>query len=158
MAALICEIVYRGIFQKNLASRIARGIVLSARKSGRWGIAFGRYGDSPQRNGIPAKDFAIVADTNEELEQNMARYEPKHVDVTICVDDTLAKGVESWAWYGLQPINRLTVPNGTVLMTSKQESGHWIQQSVHLTHVSKLTTGRIVRVVYFLKYGFRSGT
>ena len=63
MAALICEVVYRGIFQKNLAARITRGIVLSARKSGRWGIAFGRYGDSPQRNGIPAKDFAIVADT-----------------------------------------------------------------------------------------------
>src|SRR2546426_11814725 len=63
---------------------------------------------------------AIVADTKEELEQNMARYEPKHVDVTICVDDTLAKGVESWAWYGLQPINRLTLPNGTLLMTSLQ--------------------------------------
>jgi pyruvate ferredoxin oxidoreductase delta subunit len=120
MSALICEVVYRGIFQKNLASRITRGIVLSARKAGRWGIAFGRYGDSPQRNGIPAKDFAIVADSKEELEQNMARYEPKHVDVTICVDDTLSKGVESWAWYGLQPINRLTVPNGTVLMTSLQ--------------------------------------
>src|SRR5438876_9829260 len=120
MAALICEIVYRGIFQKNLASRIARGIVLSARKSGRWGIAFGRYGDSPQRNGIPAKDFAIVADTNEELEQNMARYEPKHVDVTICVDDTLAKGGGSWAWYGLQAVNRLTVPHGTGLMTQIQ--------------------------------------
>src|SRR5207237_3614608 len=120
MSALICEVVYRGIFQKNLASRITRGIVLSARKAGRWGIAFGRYGDSPQRNGIPAKDFAIVADTKEELEQNMARYEPKHVDVTICVDDTLSKGVESWAWYGLQPINKLTVPNGTLLMTSVQ--------------------------------------
>jgi len=120
MSALICEVVYRGIFQKNLAARIVRGIVLSARKSERWGIAFGRYGDSPQRNGIPAKDFAIVADTKEELEQNMARYEPKHVDVTICVDDTLSKGVESWAWYGLQPINRLTVPDGTVLMTSLQ--------------------------------------
>jgi pyruvate ferredoxin oxidoreductase delta subunit len=120
MAALTCEVVYRGIFQKNLAARICRGIVLSARKAGRWGIAFGRYGDSPQRNGIPAKDFAIVADTKEELEQNMARYEPKQVDVTICVDDTLSKGVESWAWYGLQPINRLTVPNGTLLMTSLQ--------------------------------------
>src|SRR2546425_6586140 len=94
MAALICEIVYRGIFQKNLASRIARGIVLSARKSGRWGIAFGRYGDSPQRNGIPAKDFAIVADTNEELEQNMARYEPKHVDVTICRSEERRVGKE----------------------------------------------------------------
>ena len=107
MSALICEVVYRGIFQKNLAARITRGIVLSSRKAGRWGIAFGRYGDSPQRNGIPAKDFAIVADTKEELEQNMARYEPKHVDVTICVDDTLAKGVESWAWYGLQPLNQI---------------------------------------------------
>src|SRR4030095_6105709 len=120
MAALIAEIVYRGIFQKNLAARITRGIVLGARKSGRWGIAFGRYGDSPQRTGTPPKDCAIVADTKEELEQNMARYEPKHTDVTVVVDDTLSKGVESWAWYGLQPINRLTEPNGTVLMTSLQ--------------------------------------
>ena len=118
MAALICEVVYRGIFQKNLAARITRGIVLSARKSGRWGIAFGRYGDSPQRNGIPAKDFAIVADTKEELEQNMARYEPKHVDVTIAVDDTLSKGVESWAWYGLQPINRLLLSGGHRMVSS----------------------------------------
>src|SRR5216110_202013 len=47
------------------------------------------------------------------------------------------------------------VPSG---ITSKQESGHWIQQSVHFTQVSKLTTGRMVRVVYFLKYGLRSGT
>ncbi len=77
MAHFTCEVVYRGIFQKNLAARICRGIVLSARKAGRWGIAFGRYGDSPQRNGIPAKDFAIVADSQEELEQNTARYEPK---------------------------------------------------------------------------------
>src|SRR5262245_40774058 len=123
MAHFTCEVVYRGIFQKNLAARVCRGIVLSARKAGRWGIAFGRYGDSPQRNGIPAKDFAIVADTQEELEQNMARYEPKEVDVTICVDDTLGKGVESWAWYGLQPINQLTLPNGTLLMTSLQSAG-----------------------------------
>src|SRR5882672_516392 len=43
-------------------------------------------------------------------------------------------------------------------VTSKQESGHWIQQRVHFTHLSKSITGRIVRVVNFLKYGFRSGT
>ncbi len=120
MAHLTCEVVYRGIFQKNLASRITRGIVLSARKAGKWGIAFGRYGDSPQRNGIPAKDFAIVADSKEELEQHMARYEPKELHVTICVDDTLCKGVESWAWYGLQPINRLLLPNGHLLVSSTQ--------------------------------------
>ena len=45
MAHFTCEVVYRGIFQKNLAARICRGIVLSSRKAGRWGIAFGRYGD-----------------------------------------------------------------------------------------------------------------
>ncbi len=120
MAHLICEVVYRGIFQKNLAARITRGIVFSARKAGRWGIAFGRYGDSPQRNGIPAKDFAIVADTPEELELHMARFEPKELHVTICLDDTLAKGVESWAWYGLQPLNRLLLPGGHLLVTSTQ--------------------------------------
>ncbi len=129
MAHLICEVVYRGIFQKNLASRITRGIVLSARKSGRWGIAFGRYGDSPQRNGVPAKDFAIVADTKEELEQHMARYEPKELHVTICVDDTLCKGVESWAWYGLQPINRLLLPNGHLLVTSTQSAGELLKDA-----------------------------
>jgi len=35
MAHFTCEVVYRGIFQKNLAARICRGIVLSARKAGR---------------------------------------------------------------------------------------------------------------------------
>jgi len=129
MAHLICEVAYRGIFQKNLAARITRGIVLSARKSGRWGIAFGRYGDSPQRNGVPAKDFAIVADTKEELEQHMARYEPKELHVTICVDDTLCKGVESWAWYGLQPINRLLLPNGHLLVTSTQSAAELLKDT-----------------------------
>ncbi|MBI3988790.1 MAG: (4Fe-4S)-binding protein, partial [candidate division NC10 bacterium] len=120
MSTASVEVVYRGIFQKTLASRITRGIVLAATKQGKRGIAFGRYGDSPERNGIPAKNFAIVADNDEELEASMARYEPAEVDITICVDDTLCKGVESWAWYGLQPINTLTKPGGTVLVTSIQ--------------------------------------
>src|SRR3989442_14965029 len=57
----------------------------------------------------------------------MARSDPKPVAVTICVADPLAKGVESWAWYGLQPINRLTVPTGTVLMTSIQSCGELLK-------------------------------
>src|SRR4029434_10380473 len=43
-------------------------------------------------------------------------------------------------------------------VTSKHESGHWIQHRVHLTHLSKSMTGRMVRVVYFLKYGLLCGT
>jgi pyruvate ferredoxin oxidoreductase delta subunit len=114
------EVVYRGIFQKSLGSRITRGIVLAAVKEGKVGISFGRYGDSPERNGIPAKSFAVVADNEEELQAHLARYEPSNNDVTVAVDDTLCKGVESWAWYGLQPINKLTRPGGTVLATSMQ--------------------------------------
>src|SRR5713226_6983990 len=112
------EIVYRGIFQKNLAKNISRGIVLAAHLDGKMGISFGRYGDSPERNGIPAKSFAIVATDEETLQEGMAKYEPKEVDISIAVDDTLCKGVESWAWYGLQPINRLLTPGGTLIFTA----------------------------------------
>jgi pyruvate ferredoxin oxidoreductase delta subunit len=115
------EIVYRGIFQKTLAKNLSRAIVLAAHKEGKPGISFGRYGDSPERNGIPAKSFAVVATDDLTLEEGMAKYEPKEVDVTISVDDTLCKGVESWAWYGLQPINRLLKPNGVLLVTSLED-------------------------------------
>jgi pyruvate ferredoxin oxidoreductase delta subunit len=114
------EIVYRGIFQKQLATKISRSIVLAAHHEGKPGISFGRYGDSPERNGIPAKNFAIVATDDLTLEEGMAKYEPKEVDISIVVDDTLCKGVESWAWYGLQPINRLTKPGGTLIVTSHE--------------------------------------
>src|SRR5713226_4981414 len=114
------EIIYRGIFQKTLAKNISRAIVLAAHHEGKPGISFGRYGDSPERNGIPAKSFAIVATDDIMLEEGMAKYEPKEVDITIAVDDTLCKGVESWAWYGLQPVNRLLKPGGSLIVTSTE--------------------------------------
>jgi pyruvate ferredoxin oxidoreductase delta subunit len=115
------EVIYRGIFQKTLATRITRSIVLAAHEEGKQGISFGRYGDSPERNGIPAKGFAIVGDDAQTLEEGMAKYEPQEVDITIAVDDTLCKGVESWAWYGLQPVNKLLKPGGTLIVTSREE-------------------------------------
>ena len=127
MSAGSVEVVYRGIFQKTLAKNICRGIVFAARKEGKIGIAFGRYSDSPERNGIPAKQFAVVSDTEEELQEYLSRYEPDNNDVTIAADDTLCKGVESWAWYGLQPINKLLVPGGTLLVTSTQSANKLIK-------------------------------
>src|SRR6185503_15588243 len=115
------EVVYRGIFQKRLANRISRGVVLGARKAGKVGTAFARYGDSPERNGIPAKNFAVVATDEVELESSLARYEPTSVEVSIVVDDTMCKGIESWAWYGVQPINKLISPGGYLIVTSDKE-------------------------------------
>src|SRR6266849_6634716 len=94
------EIIYRGIFQKTLAKNISRGIVLAAHHEGKPGISFGRYGDSPERNGIPAKNFAIVG-----------------------------TDVESWAWYGLQPANALLKPNATLLVTSKEPAESLIEMT-----------------------------
>ncbi|MSQ05980.1 MAG: (4Fe-4S)-binding protein [Dehalococcoidia bacterium] len=122
MATVAVEVVYRGIYQKTLARNIVRSIVFAARKEGKIGTAFGRYGDSPERNGIPAKQFAIVADSPEELEENLAVYQAQEVDVTINVDDTMCKGIESWAWYGLEPINKLTKSGGTIIVTSRQQA------------------------------------
>jgi pyruvate ferredoxin oxidoreductase delta subunit len=115
------EVVYRGIFQKRLANRISRGVVLGARREGKVGTAFARYGDSPERNGIPSKNFAVVATDEVELESSLARYEPERVEISIVVDDTMCKGVESWAWYGVQPINKLVVPGGFLVVTSDKE-------------------------------------
>ncbi|MEE8436445.1 MAG: 4Fe-4S dicluster-binding protein [bacterium] len=128
------EVVYRGVFQKLLAKNICRGVVLAARKEGKIGIAFGRYSDSPERNGIPAKQFAVVSDTEEELQDFLSRYEPDNNDVTIVADDTLCKGVESWAWNGVQPVTKLLGEGGTLLVTSIQPSGELVKD-IHRTGV-----------------------
>jgi pyruvate ferredoxin oxidoreductase delta subunit len=122
------EVVYRGIFQKTLAQRITRSVVLAARKDGHTGTAFARYGDSPERNGVPAKQFAVVAADEIELEASMAKYEPAVVDISIAVDDTLAKGVESWAWYGRQPLWKPVRENGWLLVTSDKPGDQVLAQ------------------------------
>lgn len=123
------EVVYRGIFQKTLAQRICRSVVLAARKDGHTGTAFARYGDSPERNGVPAKQFAVVAADEIELEASMAKYEPAVVDISIAVDDTLAKGVESWAWYGRQPLWKPVRENGFLLVTSDKTAEQVLAQT-----------------------------
>ena len=51
--------------------------MLAAHHEGKMGISFGRYGDSPERNGIPAKNFAIVATDEQTLQEGMASTSPK---------------------------------------------------------------------------------
>ena len=115
------ELIYRGVFQKTLAKNITRGIVLAAHNEGKFGLSFGRYGDAPERNGIPAKGFAIVASDEQTLEAGMAQYEPKQVDLTVVLDDTLCKGAESWAWYGLQPVHHALKPGRTLIVVSLED-------------------------------------
>lgn len=121
------EVIYRGVFQKTLAKNITRGIVLAAHNERKLGISFGRYGDSPERNGIPAKCFAIVAGDEVTLEAGMAQYEPKQVDLTVVLDDTLCKGAESWSWYGLHPVHHALKPGGVLIVVSLQNAAALIE-------------------------------
>ena len=125
------EIIYRGVFQKILAKNICRGIVLAAHNEGKPGVSFGRYSDSPERNGIPAKSYAIVATDDETLEAGMAQYSPKQVDISVVLDDTLCKGLESWAWMGLQPVNHFLKPNATLAVVSN-ETVPTLLKSIHV--------------------------
>ncbi|HLH69386.1 MAG TPA: 4Fe-4S dicluster-binding protein [Candidatus Dormibacteraeota bacterium] len=129
MAAGSVDVTYRGVFQKNLAGVITKELVRAARREGKIGGTVQRYGDSPERNGIPAKQFAVIAEDEDALRVEMTKYEPDNV-VAVCVmDDTLTKGVESWAWYGVQPININLAPGGTLLVVSRrtpEELLRWI--------------------------------
>jgi pyruvate ferredoxin oxidoreductase delta subunit len=52
----------------------------------------------------------------------MAQYEPKQVDLTVVLDDTLCKGAESWAWYGQHPVHQALKPGRTMIVISLQDA------------------------------------
>jgi pyruvate ferredoxin oxidoreductase delta subunit len=116
------EVNYRGVFQKTLARRICKPIVYAAKEEGKTGFGYGRYSDAPERDGVPCKYFAVVADlTEEDLEAEAGgKVEPNDVDVSIVVDDTMTKGVEPWAYSGIRPISEKVKTGGTLLVVSER--------------------------------------
>lgn len=141
MSIFSIQVVYRGVFQETLGRRICSGIIMAVRGLGKVGIAFGRYGDSPERNGIPTKGFAVVADDESELQTSLAIYEPSAVDICIVLDDTLCKGIESWAWHGVEPVNARLKKNGTLLVVSTRLEDELLQ------HIHKKDTDYELAVV-----------
>ncbi len=117
------DVTYRGVFQKNLAGVITKELVKAARREDKVGGTVQRYGDSPERNGIPAKQFAVIADDMDSLRVEMTKYEPENIVVVCVMDDTMTKGIESWAWYGVRPINLNLAPGGTLLVISAPVPG-----------------------------------
>lgn len=115
------DITYRGVFQKRLAGVITKDLVRAARIENKYGGTVQRYSDAPERNGIPAKQFAVLADDAPSLRVEMARYEPERVVAVCAMDDTLVKGIESWAWYGIQAINANLAEGGSLLVVSERD-------------------------------------
>lgn len=119
------EVIYRGIFQKTLAKRLGSDIVVIATRMGKVGFSNGRYSDSPERNGIPCKYFAFVSPNllEEELEAECgAKLDIDQADVSIVLDDTLVRGLESWGWSGIRPVNEKVIEGSTLLVVSKRDN------------------------------------
>src|ERR687895_450136 len=114
------EFTYRGIFQKTLAANLCKHVVMAARKRDWLGSTIQRCSGSPARNGVPAKQFAVIAPDDITLQEHMAKYEPNELDVITVLDDTMCDGIESWAWYGRQPINVRLRRGGTLLVVSNR--------------------------------------
>lgn len=124
------EINYRGVFQKTLAKRIASDVVMIATRMGQVGFSNGRYSDSPERNGIPCKYFAFVSPDllEEELEAECgAKLDIDQADVSVVLDDTMVKGLESWGWYGIRPINEKVGEKGALLAITRKDHQHLLR-------------------------------
>jgi len=124
------EVNYRGIFQKNLAKKIGSDIVLIASREGKTAFSNGRYSDSPERNGIPCKYFAFVSPdlSEEELEAECgAKLDLDESNVSIVLDDTMCKGVEPWAHYGVRSINHTVVEGSCQLVVSRRTPDDLLQ-------------------------------
>jgi len=128
------EVNYRGIFQKNLAKKIGSDIVMIASSMGRTAFSNGRYSDSPERNGIPCKYFTFVTHdlSEEELEAECgAKLDLDESNVSIVLDDTMCKGVEPWAHYGVRPINQTVVEGACQIVVSRRTQDDllkWIER------------------------------
>ena len=118
------EVQYRGIFQKRLGKYIGSDIVIIASRMGKVAFSNGRYSDSPERNGIPCKYFAFVTPdlSEEELEAECgANLDIATADISLVVDDTMAKGVEPWGWHGIRPVNEKVGHKGCLVMVTRRE-------------------------------------
>jgi len=122
---------YRGIFQKTLGKRISTDIVYIAHREGKTALFNGRYSDDPERNGIPAARFAFIGEniSEEDLEaEAAAKMDIDNADVVVVLDDTLAKGVEPWGYYGIMPINEKVIPNGVILFVSRRSPQELVKE------------------------------
>ncbi|MFQ5711675.1 MAG: 4Fe-4S dicluster-binding protein [Candidatus Geothermarchaeales archaeon] len=111
----------RGVLQTTLASRICDFLAYAARWEGKSAISSMRYGDSPERVGIPAEYYFVSAPSREAMEEYVAKYEPGPFDVIVVLDDTLIKGSEPWGHVGVKPINEGLKRNGVLLVVTERE-------------------------------------
>lgn len=110
------ETVQRGVTQTALGAAIVDMIGSAAIKDGKAAISYERYDDAPDRVFIGMKSFVIVGETWEDLEGFTMMYEPPTTALTIVLDPTLVKGIQSWAYIGLEPIHGKLVDGGVILV------------------------------------------
>jgi len=113
------EAVARGVTQTAVAAAMVDIIGSSAIREGKAAISYERYDDAPDRVFLGMKSFAIVGEAWEDLEAYVMMYEPPYINVSVVLEPSLVKGIQSWAFIGLEPIHAKLVPNGVIVVDYK---------------------------------------
>jgi 2-oxoacid:acceptor oxidoreductase delta subunit (pyruvate/2-ketoisovalerate family) len=112
------EVVGRGVEQTANASAVVEIVATAAIESDKAAMSYTRYGDAPDRVGIPIKTFTLVADSFDDLEELTLTWEPQEVEAIFLLDPTLIKGTEAWGHQGLRPTVEKLVEEGVVIINS----------------------------------------
>ncbi|RLE51792.1 MAG: hypothetical protein DRJ33_05170 [Candidatus Methanomethylicota archaeon] len=110
------EAVVRGVTQTAVGAAMVDIIGFAAIKDGKAAISYERYDDAPDRVFLGMKSFAIVGESWEDLEAYVMMYEPPYINVSVVLEPSLVKGIQSWAYIGQEPIHGKLVPNGIILV------------------------------------------
>ena len=113
------EVNGRGVKSDLIAREIVDTIATAALKENMVAISYMAYGDDPVRIGIPMKTFVAFSTNWENMEGEVARYNPDNVQVSFILDPTLSKGIERWANAGRRSVFEKISPDALVIVNTK---------------------------------------
>lgn len=120
------EVNGRGVKSDLIAREIVDTIATAALKDDMVAVSYMAYGDDPARIGIPMKAFAAFSSDWENIEGEVARYNPDNVHVSFILDPTLSKGIERWANNGRRSVFEKILPNALVIVNTKMPPDEYL--------------------------------
>jgi pyruvate ferredoxin oxidoreductase delta subunit len=121
------EVNGRGVKSDTISREIVDSIATAALQESKVAISYMAYGDDPVRIGIPMKSYAAISSKWENMEGEVARYNPEKIHVNFILDATLAKGIERWANFGRRSILEKNLPNSIVIVNTSLDPKDYLK-------------------------------
>ncbi|MFQ6084697.1 MAG: hypothetical protein ACE5OY_00260 [Candidatus Bathyarchaeia archaeon] len=140
MGVRYVEVNGRGVDHTPYLRAITLLLCDAAERDGKSTISFERYGDAPDRVGIPMKSFALVGDTWEDLEGDALLYDPPYADAAVLIDATSIKGNEPWGFEGLVLATDPLKEGSTLIVNSPENPDFFLRYLPKVDFKYKIAT------------------